>query len=141
MYNKKIKSFIAFLLMIGVISAFYGCATSDPKVIAYQTLRINANIYEAGYPAFVDLWKQGLISDETMNKGEEFATKYWAAYHMAQKALAAWYDVDNVASEQKVNEAIKQLQMAFDDLEQYIEPFIEKGGEEQNATNSTGGSK
>jgi hypothetical protein len=126
-YNKeqKMKRLIRFnVLLIVLLLCLIACAHSNFQETAYKALASSASVYENGYPAFLELHKQGIVSDAQKAKGRDLAVKYWAAYHAAQEALEAYTNYQSADNIDTVNVAVNEMNKLLIDLTKYIEPFL-----------------
>lgn len=121
--KRAFKFSVLFLVVLGLMA----CATSSFRTDAYKTLASGADIFESGYPAFLDLHRMGLITDAQKAAGKALAIKYWAVYHVAADALIAYDAVSSADNAAKVGAAIAQVQPCLENLSAYIQPFLSRG--------------
>lgn len=122
MNRKTLRMMVLALVVLGLMA----CAGTF-KTNAYKTLASGAAIYEAGYPAFLELHQKGLISDAVKANGKALAIKYWAAYHAATDALITYDAIGTAESEAKVKVALDEASRCLSNLSDYIQPFLSKG--------------
>jgi len=120
---------IYFILSACIVWAVWvnGCVKQEFRTNAYKTLAAGAAIYEAGYPAFIELHQRGLVTDAQKAAGKVFAIKYWAAYHAASDALIAYDAVDSAENKDRVRVALDEAVRCLSTLSTYIQPFLSKG--------------
>lgn len=126
--NRKRASILMALILAMVFAA---CASTEQfRTNTYRTLAVSADIYESGYPAFLDLHRQGIVSDEVKEQGREIALKYWAAYHAAVEAFEAWETIRTSETQERVNVALQEVSVLLAELTRYIQPFLQAQREE-----------
>lgn len=123
---KKQKAILIFVVLFALM-CMQACASKNFATQAGKTLSVGADIYESGYPAFLELHKKGLISDRDKAKGYDLAVKYWAAYHMAQEALEGYVTIQNEENKAKLQTALNESIKWLTNLTEYINPFITGG--------------
>jgi len=125
--NWPLWAAIAFAVIV-CLAMGQGCATDNYMRNAYRGLSTAATTYETSMAAIADMHKRGIISDEKKDKTIEIGEKYWAAYHAAVDALAAYEKTKRVEDKEKVDKAIEEVSALLADFAFYAEPFL-KGGE------------
>lgn len=126
MKQRKRLAPVVVVLVLAMLTI--ACAGTTAKRHFAKSLEISADLYEGLYPAFVDLYKQGLITTEEKARGTAIAEKFWLAYHIAVEALIAYDNVDSKENQEKLTAAIVELSSISERLLEYIEPLLKKGG-------------
>jgi hypothetical protein len=114
------------LLALACVGALVlqGCATTselvkDPVLTnAYQTLNNLNTAYDIAWGSFADLYKQGLVKDETMVKAKAMAWKYYDNWQKAAKTLKAY--ASGTASEDQVKNILDLARAGLDELKAYL---------------------
>ena len=103
-----------FLVAMLAITLAVGCASGNKKFVetsyrSLETLTISGN---AAITSVEDLWKQGVISDDTARKAKAIYSKYYAVQQTLVVSLAEFTAIDDKAVlEQRKIEILDSLSM------------------------------
>lgn len=131
-----------FFLVAGVVlwhCIILGCAgikqAEDPWVTtAYRALGVSATAYDTIMMAASDASAAGLLSVNDRIRIRNAGIEFWGAWHMARNSLEVYAEFEAAQSRQEYQAAFDRLTSCLEQLQIYIEPFMEESveGEETN---------
>jgi len=121
----KVFGFFALLALgcVGIL-ILQGCAsTGDPikdpiLTNAYRSLNSLDTAYDVAWGSFADLYKQGLVKEETMTAARAMAWKYFNAWGKASKTLKAY--AAGTASGEQLESMLDLARAGLDELKAYL---------------------
>lgn len=121
----KFKQKMAITMMLALVLAILiGCATFTAN--SYKALSAAAVTYDTTMKSAADLYKQGKVTDEQKAKIVEIGNYYWAAYHVAVDALAAYEATSSAEDKDRVTVALSRMSAFLAQLVEYVTPFLDK---------------
>lgn len=131
------RNVVIFTMLIFMIAVIAGCATTGTQQRAmtekeiysagiYKTLAGMDAFYETNFTIFVEMYKQGLVKEETFKTGYVFAQKYFTYW---AKAMDGMMKFEQGGADQTIVDAImKELKLSMGDLEKFLADELAKRG-------------
>lgn len=108
---------VALIFMVAT-----ACATF--KTNSFKVLSVSAATYDATMKSAADLYRQGELTNDQKDKAIELGRSYWAAYHSAVAALAAYETTNSAEDEKRAETAITAVSVFLGEFLSYVEPLI-----------------
>lgn len=116
---------LAMVILVGFLMLqVSACATFNKD--AYRTLSVSTESYDAAMKSLGDLYKKGMISEETKDKAVELGRYYQAALKSAVEAMNAYSQVETDANRDKATAALIEYSKALGKVMEYITNAIQK---------------
>ena len=111
------------LLTLSFALTFAGCSAKSDDIVetSYKSLVTAATVYDAAMNSAVDLYKQGLITEEQYNKVRDAALTYYDAYRAAVDVLYTYAENKDEAGKAKLLSYVDVLKASLNVLLTVVE--------------------
>jgi len=129
---RALRLYMISLVVFGLIVA--GCATDNAKSFksgSYKALSIAGSAYDTGMASMGNLYRNGLIDEETKAEVIKIGNIYYDSYHSAVEALKAFAAAGDDAQYEDAQAKIMAAGVALGKFLAYINPILLKYGLEE----------